>query len=246
MDREARGVGYQIVRSSALTAGNWDEIWELTRRYFDTRREFTESQLRARQHVVLFRTRRDGALVGMAAVDVYPVEFRGRKLTIIHTAHVLLDEAYRGLNLIQRVGFSFFLRARLRYPFRRAYWFFDTFSYKSYLLLPRNFREFWPRYDQPTPQWERALMDKLAVDAYGEHWRPEKGIVTRSGQKRLLPEAAPLEWKLVGIPDLEFYARANPEHEDGDMLVCLCPLSAANWLSLAKRAIMRRRRARER
>lgn len=245
MHHDAQGVSYRIVRSSALTAANWDEIWELTRTYFDTRREFTERQLRAHQNVVLFRTRPDRALVGMAAVNVYPVEFRGRKLVVIYTAHVLLHEPYRGLNLIQRVGFNFFLRARLRHPFRRAYWFFDTFSYKSYLLLPRNLQEFWPRYDQPMPEWERALMDKLATDAYGERWRPERGIVERSGEKRLLPEAAPLEWKLVGIPDLEFYARVNPEHADGDMLVCLSPLNAANWLSLAKRAIMRRRRPRE-
>ena len=36
------------------------------------------------------------------------------------------------------VGFRTFLEARIRFPFRSIYWFFDTFSYKSYLLLPRN------------------------------------------------------------------------------------------------------------
>jgi hypothetical protein len=43
-------------------------------------------------------------------------------------------------------------------------------------------------------------------------------------------------------PELEFFARANPGHADGDMLVCLCPLSAANWLSVGVRALQRARR----
>ncbi|HEX5126843.1 MAG TPA: hypothetical protein VFW00_08885, partial [Rhodocyclaceae bacterium] len=97
------------------------------------------------------------ALVGMASVDVFPMEFEGRKLAVIYTSHVLLHEAYRGHNLIQRVGFRSFLETRLRYPLRPIYWFFDTFSYKSYLLLPRNFRDYWPRFDRPTPAWEQAL-----------------------------------------------------------------------------------------
>lgn len=72
--------------------------------------------------------------------------------------------------------------------------------------------------------------------------RPAQGIVARSGQKRLRPETAPLEQKLAGTPDLEFFARANPDHAEGDMLVCLCPLTAANWLSVGMRAFKRSRK----
>ena len=110
------------------------------------------------------------------------------------------------------------------------------------MLLPRNFREFWPRFDRPTPDFERALMDQLAEPAYGSAWRPAQGIVARSGQKRLRPQTAPLEEKLVTSPDVAFFARVNPGHAEGDMLVCLCPLSAANWLSVGVRALKRSRR----
>lgn len=40
----------------------------------------------------------------------------------------------------------------------------------------------------------------------------------------------------------EFYA--NPGHAEGDMLACLCPLTLRNWLSLATKALLRRRRQR--
>jgi hypothetical protein len=159
---------------------------------------------------------------------------------VIFTSHVLLREAHRGSNLIQKLGLRVFLEARLRYPLRPIYWFFDTFSYKSYLLLSRNMREYWPRHDRPTPDWERALMAHLAGRMYGPNWRPGRGIVVRSGRKRLRPDTAPLGSDLSATPDLAFYRRANPGHAEGDMLVCLCPLSAANWAAVAWRALRRR------
>ncbi len=215
----------------------WDEIWALTREYFDTDRDYVEHWLKAHQQVGLFRHR--GELVGMASVDVFAETFRGRRLAVIFTSHVLLREAHRGHNLIQRLGLRVFLQTRLRHPLLPVYWFFDTFSYKSYLLLSRNLREYWPRHDRATPEWERELMAHLAGRLFGTDWRPELGIVARSGRKRLRAEAAPLGGELSSAPDLRFFARANPGHAEGDMLVCLCPLTAANWAGVGWRALRR-------
>jgi hypothetical protein len=63
--------------------------------------------------------------------------------------------------------------------------------------------------------------------------------VARSGQKRLRRETAPLDPGLADAPEIEFFARSNPGHAEGDMLVCLCPLTAANWLNLGLRALKR-------
>jgi hypothetical protein len=161
MARTQERVGIRILRVAALTAKEWDEIWELTQIYVETQRPFYEAKLRAFPEVALFRNR-SGGLVGIVAVDVYRADFRSETSTILFTSSVVIDEPYRRHNLIQRTGFEVFLRARLRHPFRPIYWFFDTFSYKSYGLPPRNFVEFWPRYDRPTPERQAALIDHLA------------------------------------------------------------------------------------
>jgi hypothetical protein len=231
------------VRSTAaVTPAEWDDIWTLTSDFFDVERGYAEAELRKRQSIAMFRM--NGALLGMAAIDVYPAKFRGRRLAIISTAHVLIRENWRGRNLIQKLGASTFLRARLRYPLRPIYWFFDTFSYKSYLLLPRNFRTFWPRFDQPTPEPRAALMDQLATQMYGPAWRPARGLAVRSGQKRMRESAAPLVLRPDAAPDLQFFAHMNPGHAEGDMLVCLCPLTLSNWLGVARKAWQRRARRR--
>jgi hypothetical protein len=154
----------------------------------------------------------------------------------------LLRKEYRGHNLMQQLGMRVFLKTRLRFPFRSIYWFFETFSYKSYLLLPHNFREYWPRQERKMPERERALMDHLAVEAYGSAWRPQLGIVARSGKKRLRPDAAPLNRNVPLTPELRFFSTANPGHAEGDMLVCLCPLTLRNWFSVGVRAIQRMRK----
>ena len=229
----------EVLPTPSLTPANWDEIWTLTREFYEIERVHAEAELRRRTRIAMFRM--NGALLGMAAIDVSAASFRGRRLVVISTTHVLIRENWRGRNLVQQLGFRTFLAARLRFPLRPIYWFFDTFSYKSYLLLPRNFRHYWPRHDQPTPEHRAALMDQLASAAYGPAWVPARGIVAR-GHIRLRASAAPLVVDRETAPEVGFFARRNPGHAEGDMLVCLCPLSLRNWLSLAGKALSRRRR----
>jgi hypothetical protein len=231
-----------VLPTRTLTAPMWDEIWALTSEFFDVERAFAEAELLKRQSVALIRM--NGALLGMASIDIYPAMFRGRRLAVIATTHVLLRENWRGRNLLQRLGFRTFLATRLRHPFRPIYWFFETFSYKSYLLLPRNFVQYWPRHEQPTPEAAAALIDQLASHRYGPAWRPSRGIAVRSGRKRLRETAAPLAPGLDAGPDVEFFVRANPGHAEGDMLVCLCPLTLRNWLSVGRKMLERARRLR--
>lgn len=229
-----------VCDTAAIDPAQWEEIWTLTKEFYDVEREYACAELRRRQRIALFRM--NGALLGMAAIDVLDHEFRGRRVVAIATSHVLIREAWRGRNLVQKLGFRTFLAARLRRPFVPIYWFFDSFSYKSYLLLPRNFRQWWPRFDERTPEPVAALLDELATRTYGPAWRPARGIVVRSGQKRMLASAAPLELSADSDPHLQFFAAANPGHAEGDMLLCLCPLTLRNWLSLARRALTRGRR----
>ncbi len=53
---------------------------------------------------------------------------------------------------------------------------------------------------------------------------------------------APLVLDADSEPDLRFFATVNPGHAEGDMLICLCPLTLPNLLSLGRRALERRGR----
>jgi hypothetical protein len=235
-------VGFRIRRVADLGPSDWASIWALVDTFFEVDRAYTEPLLRSREYIVLFRAADDPVLAGMSTFDVLPVVHQARRVVAIYSSYVLLREAYRGLNLVQKSGFVSFLRVKLRHPLRPVLWFFDSFSIKSYLLLPRNFDTYWPRHASPTPPWEHSLMDRLARSVHGPLWQPARGVAQRSGRERLRPGVAPLPDPDERAAEVAFFAHVNPGHVDGDVLVCLAPLSIPNWWGLARRAWRRARR----
>jgi hypothetical protein len=228
-------IDIDIRPSGSLTSTELEEIWALTARYVDTPRQHYESKLLALPEVGLWRVR-GGELAGLVSLQVRPVVWQGRTRIIIFTSSVVADERFRGRNLVLRTGLRLLVREKLRRPFAEAYWFFDTFSYKSYLILARNLGEFWPRRDRATPPRTRAFIDSLANERYGADWNQNRGVVHRSGYKHLRPETAPIDASLRSDPDVRFFEAANPGHREGDMLVCLAPLTVRNLLGAIKRA----------
>jgi hypothetical protein len=51
--------------------------------------------------------------------------------------------------------------------------------------------------------------------------------------QRLRPKTAPIDARTLADPDVAFFQAANPGHADGDMLVCLAPLTTRNVLHAA-------------
>jgi hypothetical protein len=232
-------IDIELRRTDSLTPAELGEIWAVTERYVETDRTLYESKLRALPEVGLWR-KRGGPLVGLVSLDVYPVEWEGKASTIIFTSNVVIEDRFRGRNLVLKTGLRILLREKLCRPLAPAYWFFDTFSYKSYLILPRNLTEFWPRRGRVTPEGVARFVDHLARRRYGDDWSPVTGVVRRSGQKRLLPATAPIDTSALLDSDVPFFDSANPAHRDGDMLVCLAPLSARNLAGAICKALTRR------
>jgi len=220
--------------SASLSSGELEEIWKLTSRYVDTPRSHYENKLLALPEVALWRVR-GGELAGLVSLEVYPVLWHSRTRIIIFTSSVVADERFRGRGLVLKTGLRLLLREKLRRPFAKAYWFFDTFSYKSYLIPARNFREFWPRRERPASPDVAAFVDLLAHQRYGEDWNRETGVVRRSGYKQLLPATAPIDETARSDPAVRFFEVSNPGHREGDMLVCLAPLTLVNLFSAIKR-----------
>lgn len=229
-------------RIDTLTPRDWDRIWAFASRYTETPRAALEAALRKRQHLQVAFDR--GELVGMAAVDVAALEFEGETIVRIFTANTLIAESHRGHNLIQRWAIGALARVRARYPLAPIYWFFDTFSYRSYLLLPRNFQEYWPRRDVATPPRIRRLMDAIARPLYGEAWDPARGIVRNTTGKKLKAFVAPIDERARATAEVRFFEAQNPRHAEGEMLACLAPLGLRNCATIAARGVARALRAR--
>jgi len=226
--RPKERVEISLRRVSSLTVSELDDIWAVTSRYIDTDRSLFEARLRALPQVGLWQVR-DGSLVGLVNFDVYPVTWEGRVVTIIFTSSVVIDERFRGRHLVLLTGLRILLRTKLRHPLRPSFWLFDTFSYKSYLLLPRNLHIFWPRRDQPTPHRHGPFPVPSRPTALRGQLAPGNGCsksILRINACCRRPHRSMRQ--RFPTPMSGFSLLANPRHRDGDRLVCLAPLSVAN------------------
>jgi hypothetical protein len=115
---------------------------------------------------------------------------------------------------------------------RPEYWLLITSGFRTYRFLPVFWKEFWPRFDAPQ---RPALLETLARERFGSRY--DNGIVRfaspqvlRNGLKEIPPSR-------LDDPHVKFFAERNRGHAQGDELVCLCPLVAANQTAAGRRLV---------
>jgi hypothetical protein len=196
----------------------------------------------ARTHEVFLGHVDTGELVAFGAVDTFEREIEGRTHGILCTHWAALDPRVRGCNVIHRAGLRYILRYRFRNPLRPLYWMFTASTFQSYLLLVRNFETFWPRPGAAFPARERALVDAVMRES-DPGWDPDAGVLRRRGASRYREGVVDDDARLLGHPvvgpAVTFYREKNPGQVEGDSLLCLCPLSAANCWAMARAGLRR-------
>jgi hypothetical protein len=224
-------------RPATLTPAERDAIWSLLTRSVQRDRRAFEDKL-ARIDEVFLGHLPTNELVVFGAVDVVEVDHERRTDALIYTHWAVIDPRFRGSNVIQHVGLRFLLRYRARHPLRAVYWMFTASTFHSYLLLVNNFATYWPRPGVAWPSRERTLVSAAMRLRSEPSWDEEAGVLRRKGASRYREgvvddEPALLHHPVIGAA-LRFYRAENPGQPEGDSLVCLCPLSAANAWSCAR------------
>ena len=109
------------------------------------------------------------------------------------------------------------------------YWLLTSKGYKTYRYLPVFYRNFYPRYDRPTPIREQQIIDTAALARFGARYDPACSCLRAAPNAQCLrPGVADLEAHRLANPDIAFFQRANPNHARGDELVCLASLARDN------------------
>jgi hypothetical protein len=151
-----------------------------------------------------------------------------------------VEREYWGQKALQTAFFFFVLRQKLRRPGVPLYWFLISKGYKTYLLLSRNFHEYWPRHDRETPLPIAALMDGLARARFGALWDPTAGIVRMAGRgDRLKQGVVPVDADALSQADIRYFVTKNRGYVQGDELVCVGLVDLTFALSYAKKRLAR-------
>ncbi len=233
----------RLVPIGDLDRDDRSAMFELFGRFFDdARRAHFESDLEQKNWVLLLERQASGRradLCGFSTLLFYPVADRGEKLNVIYSGDTIVAPDAWGKSVLASAWIAAVKRLHRRRPADRLMWLLIASGYRTYRFLPVFWREFFPRYDRPTPAATGELMNRLASERFAGAYRPDSGIVRLAEPQVLARELRGSPAERLSNARVAFFARANPGHARGDELVCLTELADHNLTPAGRRMVRR-------
>jgi hypothetical protein len=229
----------QLVRAAEIAPRERDEMFALMASYYEgIERATFDADLDEKEWVIRILDEETNRLHGFSTQMLLDLEVAGRSVRALFSGDTIVDRDARGERSLFQVS-GWFLRSLMdAAPGAELYWFLISKGYKTYRFLPLFFREFYPRYDRPTPARFAAVIDALATFKFPGAYDRASGLVKAGPNAcRLRPGMAEISPDRLRDPHVRFFAQRNPRHAHGDELCCIAPLMPANFTPAAHRAM---------
>jgi hypothetical protein len=234
----------RLTRCELLSAAQREGMYQLLAAHFEgVSPEGFQADLAEKNWAVLLEDE-SGRLRGFSTLLVYRTCAPGREVGVACSGDTIVDPASWGSGELLRTWLDAVLSLGRRLGTGEFYWLLISSGYRTYRFLPVFWREFYPRFDDPTPPDVRALTDALARERWGRSYDPESGLVRFTRPQVLRADISPLSSRRLRDPHVAFFLRSNPGHVRGDELVCLTRIRPEN-LSRAGRRVLHEVRASE-
>jgi len=179
-----------------------------------------EKDLSEKDWVLLLHDERQ-RLVGFSSLRRGRHLFRNEPVTVFFSGDTVVHPASRNnFDLPRRWAQAVF--SLVEQESNPCYWFLICSGFRTYRFLPIFYRQFYPRFDRPTPPEIAAFMDQLALGSFAELYDPQRGIV-----RLQTPCREPLPPRKLD-PHSRYFLERNPGWSEGHELVCLTELSLEN------------------
>jgi len=227
----------RLVTRNDLSPADRAAMFALLSRHFDgvTPDQFA-ADLNDKTHVILL-SHDDARLAGFSTLRFYRDRHRGQPISVVYSGDTIVDPDAWHSSALSKFWIRSVRELHEQHGEGRLFWLLIVSGFRTYRFLPVYWREFFPRFDMPTPDDVADLMRRLAIERFGEHYSPRDGVVRFARPQQLRGD-------LRGIPDarrtdphVTFFAAANPGHESGDELVCLTELGDANLTPAGRRMV---------
>jgi len=225
----------EVLPTSTLTTDRIQELFELFNEYYQATFETFQQDLSNKNWILLLRDTGMGDIQGFSTLAFYKSSPQAGEVGVVYSGDTIIRPAYWGTPELPRIWIKTVLEVGESLP-KPLYWLLISSGYKTYRFLTVFFKEFYPRYDQPTPAETQALIHHLALERFGTDYRLELGIVRfQTGATPLKAGVAEITESRLKDPHVAFFLQANPGHTAGDELVCITHLHPDNFTPAGRR-----------
>lgn len=190
------------------------------RYYENTSLEQFMADLGKKAGAFIIRRKADDAIVGFSTLGIYPMEVDGRRIRGIFSGDTILEKEYWGHRAMNAAFVKRVLWEAIKDPFTPQYWFLISKGYKTFLLLTRNFPQYYPHPERETPHLKHiveAYCDKLFP---GKLDRQSMLLDFGDGYNCLKNNITPISDEQREEADIAFFEQRNPTWERGTELPC--------------------------
>lgn len=197
-----------------------------------------QEDLSEKDHCILLKDE-TGDIKGFSTQKIMCVDIGQKKVWGVFSGDTIIHRDYWGSLELFKVFAQYYVRYGENYD--SFYWFLISKGYKTYKMLPLFFKDFYPRFDKETPEFELAVMKAFGNKKYPLEYDAKRGVIVYGGKRDKLKEGvADILEKQLKDKNIEFFTRINPGYVDGDDLVCLAKLSRDNFNQTAQRLFLRK------
>ena len=197
--------------------------------------EIFERDLENKNWVILLRDAKTNELEGFSTLALYETIYNLKPLSVVYSGDTIIRPEYWGTPQLPSTWIKTVLEksANMVQP---LYWLLISSGYKTYRFLTVFYKEFYPRYDVPTPPEMQSLMEQLATQRFGSDYRCEEGVVRFSNGATPLREGiSEVTNERLHDPHVTFYTARNPGYIHGDELVCITRVHPDNFTPAGRR-----------
>ena len=212
-----------------LTEEEKDRIYFLMSCYYkNMSRSVFDNDLTEKKWVILLKDEEE-IIQGFTALVKIEAEIEKKKTAIIFSGDTIIHKIFWGSNLMHKLWGRLVFGMALEQHQTDYYWILISKGYKTYRFLPVYFKEFYPRYNMPTPVFEKKLIDWFGAYKYPDYYRSDKGLIIFDNPRDYLSEGvADITQSRLKDPHVSFFAEVNSGHVKGDELVCIARLTKEN------------------
>jgi len=174
-------------------------------------------------------------LVGFSTLLAYTTSFEAAPVNVIYSGDTIVTPQAWGTTALPRAWVAGVDALRAKLPPGRCFWLLLTSGFRTYRFLPVFWREFFPRFDGPTPSKTQRLLNHLAQERFREQFNPETGVVRFAHPQQLRASLKEVPEGRERDPHVSFFISRNPGHANGDELVCLTELCPENLTAAGRR-----------